>query len=364
MISPTPKKQRNIVNPRKSRRKSPTARGRIIKLTPLERPVTPKHVETLTFAAIEIQKIIRGWNVRKHSLLLHVMDDDSSFNSSLSIPQTARSSSILSTARTAVTKTSAAIRGKRSLLDRAMDADKTIHIPDPKAMNHDAELKHLHFFVEKIRKGLPGRFAWEKHIHRNAPDFKDEKKHPLADIPIVIKGPPPYYLPTIKASERVMVDTFQLVREKRIDFLCYLFDHVGVSISQRDGRFTRHGRSCLHVSCAIGDDHITYILLARGADPNIRDQHGRSPLFLATRNGNINCVRLLIAFGANVDLVDVKKNKLRFETLKNQTAQEHAQDEADAGNENVILCIQWIGVGRELNDYIKAKRTLIMVHGH
>ena len=35
---PSPKKQRNIVNPRKSKRRSPIARGRIIKLTPIDRP--------------------------------------------------------------------------------------------------------------------------------------------------------------------------------------------------------------------------------------------------------------------------------------------------------------------------------------
>ena len=68
---PSPKKQRNIVNPRKSKRRSPIARGRIIKLTPIDRPVTPKHVKILNYAAIEIQKVVRGWNVRKHSLLLH-----------------------------------------------------------------------------------------------------------------------------------------------------------------------------------------------------------------------------------------------------------------------------------------------------
>ena len=82
---------------------------------------------------------------------------------------------------------------------------------------------------------------------------------------------------------------------------------MNVSLSQRDGRLTGHGRSCLHISCAIGDEHIAYVLLARGADPNIRDQHGRSPLFLATRHGHVQCIRLLIAFGADLDMVDKKK---------------------------------------------------------
>ena len=61
-------KQRNIMNS-KSKKSKPSARGNIVRIQKIQRPLTPVDRETMTYAATEIQKVARGWNIRKKPIL-------------------------------------------------------------------------------------------------------------------------------------------------------------------------------------------------------------------------------------------------------------------------------------------------------
>jgi hypothetical protein len=61
-------KRRNIINS-KSKKVKPSARGNVINIHKIERPLTPTDRDAMKHAATEIQKIARGWNVRKKPLL-------------------------------------------------------------------------------------------------------------------------------------------------------------------------------------------------------------------------------------------------------------------------------------------------------
>ena len=53
----------------KSKKSKPSARGNIVKIQKIQRPLTPVDRETMTYAATEIQKVARGWNIRKKPIL-------------------------------------------------------------------------------------------------------------------------------------------------------------------------------------------------------------------------------------------------------------------------------------------------------
>jgi hypothetical protein len=64
------------------------------------------------------------------------------------------------------------------------------------------------------------------------------------------------------------------------------------------------GWHALHIAACMGFAEVAHLLLAYGADPNVRQVHSRSepgftPLYIATRNGHIPVARLLIARGAD-----------------------------------------------------------------
>ena len=65
--NPAPK-QRNIMNSR-SKKSKPSARGTIIRSDVIEKVPNRADIEVMSCAATEIQKITRGWNVRKKPLL-------------------------------------------------------------------------------------------------------------------------------------------------------------------------------------------------------------------------------------------------------------------------------------------------------
>ena len=89
-----------------------------------------------------------------------------------------------------------------SLLDKAMGAKKKEYIPDLNNMSPALEIDKLSHFVEKVRKGLEGRFAWEKHAHHKSHDYIGTGKFPRDDIPITIRGKPPLFIPVIQKGKR------------------------------------------------------------------------------------------------------------------------------------------------------------------
>ena len=61
------------------------------------------------------------------------------------------------------------------------------------------------------------------------------------------------------------------------------------------------GQTALHIVIARRDLTWMGFLLAKGADPNLRDSAGTTPLVLATNLGFVEGVELLVASGARVD---------------------------------------------------------------
>ncbi|KAL6886096.1 ankyrin repeat-containing domain protein [Trichoderma evansii] len=64
------------------------------------------------------------------------------------------------------------------------------------------------------------------------------------------------------------------------------------------------GETALAAACSNGNETISKILIASGADIGLATWSGRTPLHLAARNGHLNLVRLLLESGAEVNAVD------------------------------------------------------------
>jgi ankyrin repeat protein len=60
------------------------------------------------------------------------------------------------------------------------------------------------------------------------------------------------------------------------------------------------GRTPLHFSAQLGDVELIRMLLARGADPELRDHYGETPLKAAERDGATEAARVLAAGGAAI----------------------------------------------------------------
>ena len=64
------------------------------------------------------------------------------------------------------------------------------------------------------------------------------------------------------------------------------------------------GEGALHIVVKRSDATYLRFLLARGADPNIRDGRGNTPLMLATGLGEVDLIQVLIDKKANVNLAN------------------------------------------------------------
>ena len=92
----------------------------------------------------------------------------------------------------------------------------------------------------------------------------------------------------------------QAIRESKGDEVNKLLDKPGtVIVNTRD---RQSGEAALHIVAKRGDTTYVNYLLARGADPNIRDGQGNTPLLVAVNNGASSVIDLLVKGGANVNL--------------------------------------------------------------
>ena len=86
-----------------------------------------------------------------------------------------------------------------------------------------------------------------------------------------------------------------------------------------------------------------YVLLSRGASPNVEDIYGRTPIFLAALNGNVHCVRLLIAYGIDLS----KRGKLGL--AKGRDVLMYIDlIEVKRRKDVVDQCVDWIHIGRKI----------------
>ena len=92
----------------------------------------------------------------------------------------------------------------------------------------------------------------------------------------------------------------QAIRESKGDEVNKLLDKPGtVIVNTRD---RQSGEAALHIVAKRGDTTYVNYLLARGADPNIRDGQGNTPLLVAVNSGAGGGIDLLVKGGANVNL--------------------------------------------------------------
>jgi ankyrin repeat protein len=80
-----------------------------------------------------------------------------------------------------------------------------------------------------------------------------------------------------------------------------------------------HGQTPLHSAAYTGDKKIVELLIAEGADLDVKDKDGWAPLNNAVKKGHEKIVELLLDKGANVNILkswqtplDLAKHELRF----------------------------------------------------
>ena len=92
----------------------------------------------------------------------------------------------------------------------------------------------------------------------------------------------------------------QAIRDAKGDDVMTFLNKPGTTIINT--RDYKTGETALHIVVKRGD--LTYLrfLLAKGADPNLKDDKGTTPLLLAATSGESEMISVLIQQGANVNL--------------------------------------------------------------
>jgi len=92
----------------------------------------------------------------------------------------------------------------------------------------------------------------------------------------------------------------QAVRDAKGDDVMTFLNKPGTTIVNT--RDYKTGETALHIVVKRGDMTYLRFLLAKGADPNMKDEKGTTPLLLAATAGATEMIQLLLAQGANVNL--------------------------------------------------------------
>ena len=92
----------------------------------------------------------------------------------------------------------------------------------------------------------------------------------------------------------------QAVRDAKGDDVMTFLNKPGTTIVNT--RDYKTGETALHIVVKRGDMTYLRFLLAKGADPNMKDDKGTTPLLLAATAGATEMIQLLLAQGANVNL--------------------------------------------------------------
>ena len=92
----------------------------------------------------------------------------------------------------------------------------------------------------------------------------------------------------------------QAVRDAKGDDVMKFLNQPGTTIINTRDYST--GETALHIVVKRGDTTYLNFLLAKGADPNIKDNKGTTPLLIAATTGATEMIQLLLAKGANVNL--------------------------------------------------------------
>ena len=92
----------------------------------------------------------------------------------------------------------------------------------------------------------------------------------------------------------------QAIRDAKGDDVMTFLNKPGTTIINT--RDYKTGETALHIVVKRGDMTYLRFLLAKGADPNIKDDKGNTPLLLAATGGETEMISVLIQQGANVNL--------------------------------------------------------------
>ncbi|CAE7073209.1 unnamed protein product [Rhizoctonia solani] len=103
----------------------------------------------------------------------------------------------------------------------------------------------------------------------------------------------------------------------------------GVSTRSAVSLQNETGHTLLHLCAMVGFDALATDLIARGADPDVRDATGQTPLHLAALRGQVACVRVLLQAGADTEIVNA------YGMAPVDVAREHARSEVLALLEGV-----------------------------
>jgi ankyrin repeat protein len=107
-------------------------------------------------------------------------------------------------------------------------------------------------------------------------------------------------------------------------------------VSANPSLVTRYhlGRTLLHVAAHDGFQHLVFMLLKFGADPNAQDVNGRTPLFDAVSKGRAGVVRILLERGADPNIVSGDGRSIRGALPLREMISDQDWDEID----NMFSC--------------------------
>lgn len=107
-------------------------------------------------------------------------------------------------------------------------------------------------------------------------------------------------LPAAAQQQSQSYKFLEAVKAAKGDEVIAMLDKPGQRII--DARDVTTGEGALHIVIKRGDEPYLRYLLARGADPNLRDGRGETPMLLAVQYGQNALVDVLILGKANVNL--------------------------------------------------------------
>ncbi|GAA0305126.1 hypothetical protein GCM10009087_13770 [Sphingomonas oligophenolica] len=92
----------------------------------------------------------------------------------------------------------------------------------------------------------------------------------------------------------------QAIRDAKGEDVMQFLNKPGTTIINT--RDYKTGETALHIVVKRGDMTYVRFLLAKGADPNLKDDRGTTPLLLAATSGETEMISVLIQQGANANL--------------------------------------------------------------
>ena len=125
---------------------------------------------------------------------------------------------------------------------------------------------------------------------------------PLFGAALLLAGAAPLATPAAAQQQSQSYKFLDAVRKGDGNTVIAILDQPGQTIINT--RDVTNGEGALHIVVKRGDAAYLRYLLAKGADPNIRDGHGDTPMLLAVQAGQPEMVKILATAKANANLAN------------------------------------------------------------